>query len=134
MRKLNYCLICITFLMLTACAPTRYAWHGYDQNLYNHYKNPADHEEFAEKIKEVIEDGEADGKVPPGLYAEYGFVLYEKGDFPDAIIFFNKEQTKWPESKVLMAKMISNAQKKSAQGENKKDDSVKASSSTEVTQ
>jgi len=54
--------------------------------------------------------------VPPGIYAEYGFALYEKGNFPDAIKFFKLESDKWPESRVLMAKMIRNAETCDKQG------------------
>ncbi len=116
MKNLHYCLVGVAVLMMMGCVQTRYAWHDYDQNLYNHYKNPAEYDEFVNNLREVIEDGEADGKVPPGIYAEYGFALYEKGNFPEAVIYFKKEQDKWPESKVLMAKMINNAQKQPAPG------------------
>jgi hypothetical protein len=84
--------------------------------------------------KEVIESGESAGNVPPGIYAEYGYVLYEKGNFTEAILYFNKEQTKWSESKVLMAKMISNANKIAAQKEKRNEPtSDKIVPSTEVT-
>ncbi len=124
MKNINYFLVCAVILMMTGCVQTKYAWHNYDQNLYDHYKNPAEYDQFVESLKEVIEDGESEGKVPPGIYAEYGYVLYEKGNFPEAINYFKKEQDKWPESKVLMAKMINNAQKRSTQGEKKKEAST----------
>jgi hypothetical protein len=93
------------------CAPkTRYAWNEYDNKLYEHYKNPAEYDQFIRHLKEVIEDGEAAGKVPPGIYAEYGYALYEKGDFQEAASYFKLENDKWPESRVLMTKMIQNAQ------------------------
>lgn len=114
-QKLFLC-SCILFLV-AGCAPrTRYAWNNYDDKLYQHYKNPAEFDQFVEHLKEVIEDGKEDGKVPPGIFAEYGFALYEKGNFPEAARYFKLESDKWPESRVLMAKMIQNAQTRGKQG------------------
>lgn len=103
-------------IIVTGCAPkTRYAWNNYDAKLYQHYKNPAEYDQFIEHLKEVIEDSEESGKVPPGLYAEYGFALYEKGNYQEAAKYFKLENDKWPESRVLMAKMIQNAQMRDKQ-------------------
>lgn len=104
----------LVFLMLltVGCAPTsRYAWKNYDQKLYDHYKNPAESDQFVEDLKNTIEEGDESGKVPPGIYAEYGFVLYEKGKIQECLIYFQKEHDKWPESRILMSKMSANAQK-----------------------
>ncbi|MEI6827897.1 MAG: DUF4810 domain-containing protein [Desulfuromonadales bacterium] len=128
MKKLKYCFVMATILVLTGCVPqTKYAWNGYDQKLYDHYKNPTESEQFVVTLKEVIEYGENVGKVPPGIYAEYGYVLYEKGNFNEAILYFKKEQDKWSESKVLMTKMISNANKIAAQNEKRKESTTEKS-------
>jgi hypothetical protein len=98
-------------MLLTACAPqTRYSWNKYDSTLYNHYKDPSQVEQFNEALQEIVVEAEADQKVPPGIYAEYGYFLYEQGCNTEAIQYFQKESNKWPESRTLMAKMISNAQ------------------------
>jgi hypothetical protein len=110
--------------MITGCVHTKYTWQDYDQKLYNHYKNPASYDQFVEDLKDIIRDCEGSGKIPPGIYAEYGYVLYEKGNFPEAINYFKKEQDKWPESSVIMTKMINNAQKKTAQAEKQKKSST----------
>jgi len=106
---------CALFVVI-GCAPPRYAWNNYDYKLYQHYKNPAEYDQFVENLKEIIEDGEETGKVPPGIYAEYGFALYEKGNYQEAVKYFKLENDKWPESHVLMAKMIQNAQMRGKQG------------------
>lgn len=121
MKIKNYCIIAVTILMIAGCAHTQYSWQNYDQKLYNHYKNPATYDQFVEDLKNIMEQGEASGKIPPGIYAEYGYVLYEKGNFPEAIKYFKKEQDKWPESNIIMTKMINNAQKKTAQSEKQKE-------------
>jgi hypothetical protein len=103
--------VAVVMLVAAGCAPkTRYTWNDYDNKLYRHYKEPAKYDEFVDKLKEVIAEGEESGKVPPGIYAEYGFALFEKGDFPQAAKYFKLESGKWPESRVLMSKMINNAE------------------------
>ena len=61
---------------------------------------------MGEVLAEVIEEGEAKGSVPPGIYAEYGHVLLDIGKAREAIIYFEKEKNVWPESSMLMDKMI----------------------------
>lgn len=110
---LYFCLL----IFAAGCAPkTRYTWNNYDNKLYQHYKNPAEYDQFIEQLKEVIEDGEESGKVPPGIYAEYGFALYEKGNFPEASKYFKLESDKWRESRVIMTKMIQTAEMRGKQG------------------
>ena len=95
-------------------APRHYEWGGYDQKLYNHYKDPAQKEEFHNAMKEALLEAEGASKVPPGLYAEFGFLMYEQGNSLEAIRYYQKEADKWPESKFFMQKMINVAEKRSA--------------------
>jgi hypothetical protein len=124
--------VVLVILFLAGCAAQpRYTWCKYDCLLYDHYKNPVQNEEFIEALKEAVLKGEAAGQVPPGIYAEYGYVLYEQGNNPLAIQYFQKEADKWPESRVFMAKMITNVQK----GKKIKDDKSKpAPTGTETKQ
>jgi hypothetical protein len=96
-----------------------YTWKNYDDKLYQYYKNPSENAKFAEKLKETIVEAEGAGKIPPGIYAEYGYVLYEQGNFVEAAEYFQKEHDKWPESQVFMSKMIINANKAQAKLQNK---------------
>ena len=105
-----------TFIMLIAlaqgCAPTRkYVWGNYDSTLYIHCKKPQDKEAHLERLKEIVNNSEAENRTPPGLYAEYGYALFESGNTKEAITYFEKEKAKWPESNVLMEKMIRNAKR-----------------------
>jgi len=98
---------------LQGCAtPTYYAWGAYDDALYAHYKNPQEREAFVENLKKVLLEAEKEGRrVPPGINAEYGYALYEEGRYVEAVVYFQKERDQWPESLVLMEKMIRNAQR-----------------------
>ena len=95
MKTFKYSSILIAVLITMGCVQTRYSWNNYDQKLYNHYKNPAAYDQYILDLSEIIASGEETGKVPPGIYAEYAFMLYEKGNFPEAINYFKKEQDKW---------------------------------------
>ncbi len=112
--------------VLSGCAQTRYAWEGYDDKLYSYYKTPAESEQFLEAIHEVIQEGDAAGKVPPGLYAEYGYLLFERGQFPEAINWFRKERDKWSESSFFMDKMIALANNRKTSTEVKQPESLAA--------
>lgn len=99
---------------LQACATrqTHYEWGNYDDALYTSYKNPQDRQAFVASLKTIILESERTrGKAPPGIYAEYGYALYEEGSAAEAIVYFKKERDAWPESRVFMEKMISNAQR-----------------------
>ena len=100
----------VALLFLGGCATQKYVWDGYDNTLYAYYKDPAGREKFVEKLKETILKAEQVGKVPPGIYAEYGYTLYEDKNFLEAINYFQKEHDLWPESRFFMEKMIKNAQ------------------------
>ena len=103
-------------LLLPLCgcvAKTQYSWSNYDTKLYSHYKDPSQKKEFAQALKETLEEAESSNRVPPGIYAEYGFLMYEQGNSLQAIQYYQKESDKWPESRPFMAKMISTAQKRS---------------------
>ena len=52
-------------------------------------------------------------RVPPGAYADYGFLLFRRGDRKGAIAYFEKERLLFPESSAFMTK-LENAKKSPA--------------------
>lgn len=106
-------LILVVFLLPGCATPAKYQWGKYENSLYSHYKNPADQEQFAASLAATIAKGEETGSVPPGIYAEYGYVLYSVGRNTEALSYFEKEKKTWPESTLLMDKMIASAKKTS---------------------
>jgi hypothetical protein len=95
------------------CAPQRaYLWGDYDSVLYSHYANPQDTERYVERLGQIVQKAEIEkDKVPPGLYAEYGYALFEAGRLDEAITYYKKEREQWEESQVFMDKMIRNTQR-----------------------
>lgn len=93
-------------VFLTGCQTSQglYNWGGYEDSLYEYYKDPAEQEVLAKRLMTLIEDETA--RIPPGIYAEYGTLLLQQGKTDEAIIFFEKEKELWPESQALMDTMI----------------------------
>jgi hypothetical protein len=97
------------------CAKTLYHWGGYDEALYDHYKNPQNRDEYVAKLSGVITEAEkSGGVVPPGCYAEYGWALYEQGHAAEAVTYFEKEAKQWPDSRPLMEKLIRNVSRQAS--------------------
>lgn len=99
--------LAISAFFLSGCAPSGiFYWGDYEDSLYQRYieQNPAQAEVY---LQETITDAERKHyRGPPGVYADYGFLLYRRGDKQAAIAFFNKEKRTYPESALLMEKLI----------------------------
>jgi len=108
-KRINLISLILPLLLFSSCAQTHYSWNGYDQALYDHYKSPAEREQYIETLRVIILSAEESGKIPPGLYAEYGYTFYEVGNYQQAIQYFQREADLWPESRFFMNKMIRNA-------------------------
>jgi len=110
MRAKSVILFFVMAVGLIGCAtPPMYHWGNYEHSLYQYYKHPEDESKIAESLATIIKDGEVDGRVPPGIYAEYGYFLLSSGHSGEAITYFKKEKKIWPESSMLMDKMIGSA-------------------------
>ena len=101
-------LVVSTALLLSACGQpdTLYSWNGYSTAVLTHYKDGTSAEEFSKSMAVIVQKSETENKVPPGLYAEYGYALLEAGQDGQAIIYFQKERDMWPESEAYMDNII----------------------------
>lgn len=113
MTRLTTLLGFLVISTTSGCATQgNYYWGGYEGALYSYYKDATKLPELSESLKETISTAERTKKpVPPGVYAERGFLLYQQGKSTEAIPFFEKEKNKWPESTKLMNSMIQMASK-----------------------
>ena len=100
----------LTVAALAGCAKqTQYDWGNYAPDLYGHYSGDNNDEALASQLQAIIADGEPTNKVPPGIYAEYGYLLMVAGKTADAVSYFDKEKLHYPESTVFMDRMINTA-------------------------
>lgn len=101
-------------LVATGCSTTQYTWNDYDDDLHAYYEHPENRAKILLSLSKTIEKGLKTKTIPPGIFAEYGYLLADAGEADKAIEYFELEQSYWPESKILMAKMIRNLSKSKA--------------------
>jgi len=101
-------------LLFASCAkPSHYEWGGYEESLYKYYKDPGAADAYTEQLAQAARQGDATGRTAPGIHAEYGYMLMTAGRRADALAEFEAEKRLWPESTVLMDRMIGLANRKS---------------------
>ncbi len=96
----------VTFFLSGCASKDIFHWGDYEDSLYERYieNDPVQAKEY---LQETLEDAIDDNKrIPPGLYADYGFMLYQQGYKNKAIELFEKEKQLYPESEILMTKLI----------------------------
>ena len=99
-------LIGLAMLLAGCVPPERYFWGGYEDTLYRSYREPAAQATYTESLAKATVRGAETGKIAPGLYAEYGYMLMQAGRGTEAVAAFQAEKRRWPESTVLMDRMI----------------------------
>jgi hypothetical protein len=99
----------VLFALLSGCVTNnqRYGWGSYDPSLYAYYKDPTKEAALAESLSSIISTADSKhAQVPPGIYAEYGYLQLQQGKSLAAVDLFKQEEAHWPESKVFMEHMI----------------------------
>lgn len=103
-------------LLLTACSTTStlYSWHNYEKNTYQYQKTNTD-EAFDKAMKEylkIIQKQNGTRKtIPPGINAEYGYMLYKAGKQEEGLSYLKKEISLYPESEVYISRIIKQLEK-----------------------
>lgn len=102
--------------VLNSCSPKAplYAWYNYDDVAYRLMQNNDEVREGAlcdvgirmicgAGIVKELKDG---GTVPPGIYAEVGYLYFKQGKKDLAVKYFEKEMEAYPESKVYVSRIL----------------------------
>lgn len=93
-------------IVLTGCQTAKgsFYWGDYSSTLYNMKKNP-DEKSLELHKKEIINIIEVSNKknkqIPPGVLAEYGYLLLKGGD-ESGMEYLDKEVKLYPESTVFI--------------------------------
>ena len=87
-----------------------YNWCDYSDSLYSCKKNEgpetlAKHQAVLERI--ITESNERSMRVPPGVCAELGYVYAAQNRNKEAIRLFQQEKQTYPESALLMDRLVS---------------------------
>ena len=118
MRKL-YCWVFFTVLcclVSAGCAPQKMYYFGnYSNTLYSFEKNQNDESllKHKQELETVITESESRNlPVPPGIYAELGYINLKSNNSKEAIRLFQAESQLYPESRHLMDRLIQSATSK----------------------
>ncbi len=109
-------------LLGSGCATQRqpmYAWGNYSDSLYQSKKNesPETYEQHVQALEKIVTESKARNlRVPPGVYAELGYVYLSRNNPAKAIELFTLEKQTYPESAVLMNGLIGRAEKSMSPG------------------
>lgn len=97
-------------LLVSGCNPPPiFYWGDYSETLYAYKKSPDEKTLQAHKktLQEIITLApQKRQKIPPGVYAEYGFLLLREGKESEGFEYLQKEEALFPESKVFVQRLI----------------------------
>jgi len=104
-------LILGTLCLLASCTVQKplYSWAKYDKASYNFLKNSDDESTQAliDNFKDIIENQTGTRNVPPpGIYADYAFVLLQIGKTDEGKELLIKEVELYPESKIFIDRIL----------------------------
>lgn len=105
----------VSLLLLAGCTtPTLYSWSNYSVSSYNYLKN-RDEKSMAELVKtyDRIINNQTGTRhtVPPGVYADYGFILIQSGKVAEGLQMLKMEVSLYPESAQFVNNIIKTYEK-----------------------
>jgi hypothetical protein len=92
--------------LLSGCVTTGiYSWGNYSDSLYKTVTNPgpvriATHQETLLRI--IEQSDQWNRRVPPGIYYELGYLMYQDGHPEEAAAYFELEVAAYPEAAVFV--------------------------------
>lgn len=113
MKKILFAALLI--MSITSCATKRmYSWYDYENTAYEYSKTRTDElkEKLLKQYKKITENQNGTrGVVPPGLCAEYGYLLYTTGKEEEGLNFLKEEIKLYPESEIYISRIIKQLEK-----------------------
>ncbi len=101
----------VSIAILASCVPAKqlYSWENYGTTSYNYLKN-SDEESLQKLIEnyQIVIDKQKGtrGVVPPGVYADLGFLLLQNGETDEGKVMLQKEIDLYPESKIFIDRVL----------------------------
>jgi hypothetical protein len=99
------------FFLLASCSTQKplYSWEKYEDSSYNYLKdnNEEATQELIENFQKIIKEQKGSrGIVPPGIYADYGFILLQLNKTEEGKKLLQKEVSLYPESKIFIDRIL----------------------------
>ena len=110
--KIPHIVTFLTLALLAGCASSEktFYWGEYSSTLYDLKKEPDEKTLGAHKkglLLIIEESGKRHKQIPPGVNAEYGYLLLQSGNEAEGMEFLDKESTLYPESVVFIDRIKS---------------------------
>ena len=112
-RLLQYLVLLGVAGAVSACGSTLYHWGEYEDGLYLRATDTSEEAQAkaVRMLERAIHEAEENkGMLAPGVYADYGYLLFKQGRTEEAVENFRKEAELYPESKYFMNSVISRIQ------------------------
>jgi len=113
MKKLVFISLLITMFSSCAVKPL-YSWGKYEAASYNYLKKSDEKstQQLIEAYEKIIKKQNGTrGVVPPGVYADYGFVLLQANKMDQGKAMLEKEIALYPESKIFIDRILKMTEK-----------------------
>lgn len=98
-------------ILAVSCAPTKplYNWKGYDDAVYAYTKasDETSNENLIKIYEKLIKNSGGSRQVPPpGVCADYGYLLIKKGQMVKGKELLARETVLYPESKQFIDRIL----------------------------
>lgn len=114
MRKYFIAAICVIALVSCQTNQSLYSWYDSEDATYKYTKRGTDEllTKAMAQYEKVIEKQKGVRKVvPPGVNAEYGYLLYKAGKKEEGLALLRAEITAYPESEKFISRIIKQLEK-----------------------
>lgn len=114
MKKYIFTIIAAMTIVSCSTTKTLYSWYDYEDVTYQYNKKRTDELKIKviEQYQKLTEKQKgARGVVPPGLNAEYGYLLYMTGKQEEGLKFLKEEINLYPESEKYISRIIKQLEK-----------------------
>lgn len=113
--KKSSAIIAAVVLLLTGCStPKLYSWYNSEDATYQYTKRATDATLTAamEQYKKVLSLQKGVRKaVPPGINAEYGYLLCKAGKKDEGLALLKEEMRLYPESEKFISRIVKQLEK-----------------------
>jgi len=112
-------------VLCTGCAKpanSMYCMDNYSSTLYACRKTPAQEQQdkHVKAMQDIVAKSEQRNlRVPPGIFAELGYIQLKAGQMAEAKKYFEAENRLYPESKVFTTRLLAWADASSGTGDDK---------------
>ncbi|MEQ9396124.1 DUF4810 domain-containing protein [Haliea sp.] len=124
MKALLLTIFLVPLTLLVGCSTVTeagYYWGNYSSTLYAYTKSPSDVTQLAhiETLQDIVDKSNEKGlRVPPGIFAELGYLSSKRNEVGLAIAYYDEEARLYPESKILLERLIASSNRESGNEDN----------------